>query len=539
MAVHIKTIILKDMFMKNIIVFLAIIFFVKADSLFAQTFNIKWGNPHSSFDYYEGSAETNEGNILQLQINIKASSIIANFAKFKIGATLSLITHDFEKITTKEYEADEANTSIISLSKLGKNIYLFYRVYDKEKKFTSFFADKIDQTTLRITEKVRLGSFQSFSENNQATIRFTESTNKTKISAFIISSTGTKHEYKSSVFIYDTDLKVLWTKEVNSNNSKYFNPLGFLVSNNGIVYLSSLLDSEEIKEKNKIKSKSYKYEVITLSEKDDKRTNVNVSGVYLDSHYLLLDKKEETLTLLGFYQNLDSKNRAGIWYSKIEIKDYAISNTVFSEFEKELITILDKDGFARDNKTNYGLDPLYQIVYIGERPNGSIDITSEYRLKNAGVTTFKSGGSYYTALYYYGTIINTNISKDGKIVNTRIPKAQGFETAPLVDNNLIGFFPILIGNDLHFLYNDCKPNFEQELSKKVDGINNFQKAILVDAKVDVNGVLTRKIALDINIEKFATAPLKFIKLNENTLSVTGFCTKTFDDRTRFGLIKIN
>jgi hypothetical protein len=517
------------------IVCITILLFNNCGYLAAQSIEVKWDEPKITYEYNAGAAETEEGNIILLKM-ISTSTIFNS--KNKAKASIILKNPELKIINKREYEAQDNNTSIISLSKIGRNIFLIYQVYDEKAKFTSFYADKFDQNSLRIIEKIKLGSFQSYSETNQATIKFTESNDKTKFSAFVINSTGTKNEYKSSVFTYDTELNILWTKQVNSNNSKYFNPSNFLVSNNGIVYLSSVFKFEEVKDNNKDKSGSYEFEVITLSEKEDKRANVNVTGVYIDFHHLLLDKKEETLTLLGFYQKLEGKNRTGIWYKKIGLKNSKTYNLVLQEFEKKLLSLVKIDEFANDEK-DAGLDPKYQIVYIGERPNGSIDITSEFRIGNSGKTIFSSDNSYSSTSFYYGTIINTNIGLDGKLINTRVPKAQSFETNNLGDGSFIGFYPLLIGNNLHFIYNDCKSNFEQDLSKKVASIGKYKDAILVDSKIDTNGILTRNIAREVDKESYTTSPLKFIKISEKTIFIEGKRTKRFDDRTRYGIININ
>jgi hypothetical protein len=139
-----------------------------------------------------------------------------------------------------------------------------------------------------------------------------------------------------------------------------------------------------------------------------------------------------------------------------------------------------------------------------------------------------------TYTYYYGDIVNTNISENGKAIFTRIPKNQIQVNSTL----FVGFYPIVYKDKLVFLYNDDKDNVDRDIAKKPDDVRNFKRSIFMATTVDAKGNLSRQQVYSHLEEDYITIPRKIRKITEFEYLVTSDLLKIFKKRMRFGVMKL-
>jgi hypothetical protein len=519
-------------------------------NLIAQSFNVNWGDKTRLNKSFDDAVKVDGGKQVVLRKEYSGGGMLS---KLKTKISFLLVDANTEVLTEREYEAEEKNTIYKGFEKYGNNIFFTYEVYDKESKLTTLYGEKIDPKTLKTLEKVTIGSFESDSKSDQAQIELQLSQDSSKVLLLVEAPERKKENRKFFISVLNTDLKKIWSKEVEfPYTQKLIYLIKSSISDEGKVYVSAkLYDKETSKEsvrENGRKVPAYVYKIFVYAQNaKEKEIILNMGENFVDQSILSFNKNSGIVTVGGTYRQKQKGKINGVFYASLDAKTDVISSPKLVPFDAEILTKIDKDGFASDSEKDPGLDKYYEIVHVAKRPNGSIDLICEYRYLRVTYVTQQRGGTglsigfnngYYEYYYQYGTIVNTNIDKNGKAIFTRVPKNQKFTIRNQKFDAFLSFFPMIYKENLVLLFNDDKDNVDRDLEKKPDDVMNFKQSVLAAATIDVKGNLSRQAVFSNDEEDYISLPSRFTKIDDNSILVISDLFKLFKKRTRYGIMKI-
>jgi hypothetical protein len=508
----------------------------------AQKFNVNWSDKQKlTFEYDDAVILDNGKNILlKKEVKGGAVQIFGIGGKQKIIYTLVLADKNMSVLKETEVEIEEKNSVLKGFEKFGNNVFFIYSSYDKSTKNTTITAQKINQETLGLSSVTTVAVFESDSKSDQAVTSFLRSSDSTKVVLFAEGPERKKENKKIFFTVLDNDLKKIWGKEAELPMlDKFCYIYDYDMSNDGKVYVAVKHYDKEVSrqsiKRNSRKVPSYVYKMFIYDSKTPapKEIAFNLGDNFVHGTKIAFNKSG-TITVAGLFKKKYSGNLTGAFYATIDPVTNAISNPKMVEFPIDFITLIDKDNFGSDKKSDPGLYDEFRIRNIHTRPDGSVDLVSEYYDLDI-VERQTSNGFWRTDYYYYyGDIVNTNISKDGKANFTRIPKNQ-----KSINFNLFsGFYSLVHNNNLVLLFNDDKDNVDRDLSKKPDDIAKFKNSVLVAATIDAKGELKREAIFSNDDDDYVTVPTSFIKTTNNSYIIVADLLKLFKRRTKYGVLTV-
>jgi hypothetical protein len=501
----------------------------------AQKFDVKWGEKAKLFkNDYSDAVEVSKGNSIVLHIVSKAGMFQSGKTKY----FLKLVDKEYEPITETEIEFEQSYVSDVHFEKFKNAIYLFYSGYNKSDKTTSSYAVKIDPVKATMGKTTTLGTFESDKMSDQADISIQVSNDSSKIMVFAEGPERKKENKKYFIGVFDNELNKIWKREVELPiQEKYIYIYDKDFTDDGNVYVAlkhydKEVTKQSVREEGK-KVPSYVYKLIKYNEKEDKEIKFDLSNNFIQGTKIIYNN-QGLLSIAGLYKKKHNGNITGVFYTTLNPKTNEISNKKMVDFDAEIIRLIDKDGFGSDKESDPGLDPEFRINFIINRDNGSVDLVCEYYQLIIYTTTTQRGGTQTTYRYQYGDILNTNISKDGKITFTRVPKNQKFSNY----NAFMGYYALPYKDKLVLIYNDDKDNVDRDLEKKPDDVMKFNKSALVAATIDSKGNLTREAIADNDDEDYVPGPRFMKKSSATKYLITADLLKIFKRKTRIGTIEI-
>jgi hypothetical protein len=521
--------------------FTLLVFMLIASTTYAQKFDVKWGdNAKMKFDFDDAVPLAN-GKFLILKIEYKQRAFgFGKRPELNYSASLVLVGADMATIDEKDLSVDENDASLRGFEKFGNNIYLMYSAYEKSSKTTSFYALKIDENTLTTKSKFMLGSFESDKKDDQATPTYQLSSDSSKVLLLVEGPWRKKENEKFYLGVFDTDLKKLWSKQIELPiEQRHMDIQDQDLTNDGRVFMAikhyeKEVSRESVREDGS-RVPSYVYKILVFSETSpkEKEMRLDVGGNFIHATKIVTNK-DGSLTLAGLYKRKHNGNLNGAFYARIEPGASELKNPKMVEFPTDMLELVDKDNYATTKDKDPGLYPNFRIRHIMSRSNGSVDLISEYYKVKIVRSTDSRGITKTTYHYYFGDIVNTNIDNQGKAVFTRVPKNQKGTDMTL----FLGYYPIIYNDKLIILYNDDEDNIERDLSKAPDDMVSFKKSVLAAAIIDSKGNLSRQTIYSHRGEDYVATPRFTNRMTDTRYLIGSDLMKTFKRRTRFGILDL-
>ena len=523
--------------MKNLLRFLFVLSLASStNTLQAQKFSLAWSdNTKLKYDF-DDAVQLDNGNFIVLK-STYGTGMLGKAKPARLS--LILVSKSMEEIKESPLEIDAERFIPMGFQKFGKNIFFLYQLYDKEVKQTSVNALRINEKSLGTDAQIALGSFESDNSRDQAEPSIKISEDSSKVLLFVAPPFRKKENEKFFLGVFDNNLKNLWKREVELDvNQKFVGVYDQDLTNDGKVYVAAKFYDKEVTRESvkedgeKVPSYTYKMLVYESAKSKIKDIVFNLDNNYVQGTKLTYNKRG-SITVAGLYKTKFSGRITGAFYAEIDPKTSTVSKPKLVPFTEEFLAQVDVDNFASVKGNNPGLYNGFRITHILNRDNGSVDLVSEYyRLVVSIVNDGRTMTTNYT--YYYGDIVNTNISENGKAIFTRIPKNQIQVNSTL----FVGFYPIVYKDKLVFLYNDDKDNVERDLAKKPDDVRNFKRSIFMATTVDAKGNLSRQQVYSHLEEDYITIPRTIRRITNSEYLVTSDLLKLFKRRIRFGVMQL-
>jgi len=504
----------------------------------AQTFDVSWGdNAKLKYDFDDAVPLAN-GNTLILKLETKNKvSFFGGNTVYK--PSLMLVDKDMETLKEVDIEVEEGKNAIYKgFEKYGKNIFFVYNAYDKSDKTTSVYALKVNENTLATSARITLGTYQSDNRGDQAESVYKLSSDSSKVLLFVEGPERRKENKKYYVGVFDTDLKKLWSRDIELPIlEKYIAIYDEDVTNDGKVFVAIKHYDKEVTRQtvreDGDKVPSYVYKLLVYSKESEKEKEIlfDLNKNFIEGTKLIYDKNG-TVTAAGLYKKKHNGNITGAFFANFDANSSEVKNPKMVEFPQDMIRLVDKDNFGSDKESDPGLYSNFKIRHIMARSNGSVDLISEYYRLVITTTTSPRGGTTTYYNYTYGDIVNTNIDKTGKASFTRIPKNQKYTNSSV----FLGYYPLVYKDKLVLLYNDDKDNVDRDLEKKPDDVMKFKRSVFVAATIDAKGDLTRQVIYSNDDENYITIPTNTTRITDTRYLITSDLIKLFKKRTRFGVM---
>ncbi len=508
----------------------------------AQKATITWGEMSKKETQFEQMINGSDGEIIKLSTEVKGGGGLFGIgANFKYLPILTKYDKRFNEIKSNNFPADEKGTRMNGFLRLKNLIYLMSNRYDKETKSTNYFAQPINVNTLN-TEGglVNFGSFEArsggiFSGVSESLVNFVQSKDSSKLLVFALTPYKKKENEKYYMAVYDNDMKKLWEKTIElPYEDKYVLMFDYFITNTGAVgILFKHYDQEVKKESVKVdgaRVPAYKTKLLIYDAKisNPKEIVFNVDNKFIENVDLTTDASDN-LTMFGTYKTKESGHLTGYFISSIDRQNNSTTLKKMEAFPQELNDLLDEDNQGLKKEKDPGPQIFFRLRESLQRDNGSLDYLLEYYRvvehtvnRNNGMGSIGGGtvsigstSSYTYRMYYYGDILDINISKTGKSTFVRIPKMQESKDFTMCS----GFVAQTYGNKLFLFYNDDKDNVTRDLTKKPETCTRFGKSSFVMTTIDEKGAFTRD-ELFSNKDLPVTTCIKYCsKLAKNKISL--------------------
>ncbi len=500
----------------------------------AQKFKFSWSEDERQLkNDFDVSIKTANGN----SILSKFVRELKTFSGAEYKPTLTLIGKNNEKIKETKINIDEKEVKYSGLKSFKGNIFLFYEAYSKAEKASSFYALKIDENNLTYQKITLFVNYETdfYSIFNRVFIETSSDTSKVVI--VMEGAEKKKENLKYCVGMFDNALNKIWIKNTEASyTSKFAFIKNCSADNNGNAFLTlKLYDKETSYYKNYeggARKANFTDETTLFTSSGQRILKIDLGANTIHCSSINFNKTNSTLLISGLYRTSnESKAVAGVFLGSINPQTNLVTNTKLYPFTKEIIDGITKDGFGSKEKSEIGIDKYFDYVFILTRPNGSIDLITSFQETDE----VPVGASGNTAMSYRsGSIISTNIDKDGKAIFTRIPKDQKIPKA----GSFTGHFAFIYKDDLVLIYSDDEDNVTNDLSKSPIKLRNYRKSVLAAAIVATNGNLNRQVIYNNDNEGYVAEPGSITQTSKNTFFLEALLWSLTKYRTRYGIMTV-
>ncbi|MDA8886570.1 hypothetical protein OAD66_07520 [Bacteroidia bacterium] len=396
---------------------------------------------------------------------------------------------------TREYKRGEYSSQ--EILELNNNLYSLN--YNRTKPAISLTAEGIDQGDLAVSGspetiynfKLTKGRKSSYGEYMSSV------SNEEQRIAYAIEHPG-KDESKSvmTVKVFDDNFDKQWSARITLPSTKKLTSIySMTVSDDGTVYL--LTEVKRGKKERERKERNYEFYLIVVSaEGIESKEKLKLKENYINDVKLNIAPNGDLMC--GGLYSINGYISSGTFYMTLDAEDYSIKEHSLKEFSMEFLTEgmsdrqTSKAKRKKDKGKDLGLTHVRFRDFIAKEDGGAV-LIGEYVYIYTTTTTNSNGGTTTTTHYRYNNIYVINVNADGEIEwAKKIPKYQystndgGFYS---------GFFLVVKGDKLHFIFNDHSENagLNDASEKIMSYTRKLKTSALMVASMDNDGNYTREI----------------------------------------------
>lgn len=474
----------------------------------AQKINVSWSEISKIETQFKTMVNGNQGEIIKLSYQYEGGGLFGK--KQTVTPILTKYDTRFKELASKSYTSSEEGSRVSGIIKAKDYIYLMTNKYDKEAKSTSYFAQAININTLNTEGSIKnFGSFSAsggglFSSVEESSVRFLQSQDSSKILVFALTPYNKRENEKYYIGVYDSKLNKLWDRTVELPYlDKFVELYDYFVTNEGNVGVIFKHYDQEVKKESTRKDgervPAYTTKLILYT---DAKTQTPEMAFDVNKKFIhaitLTNEGSSNFSMFGLYKTKETGKITGYFTCTIDTKSSQIGVKKMEDFPTDLVEQLDKDDQGSKKEKDPGFAPYFRLEKVLVRDNGSHDYIIQYYKKVIRESTSSSSSGFSGVSitrtrtyidYYYGNIIDINISTAGKATFTRIPKFQASTDFNAASN----FLATTLNNKLFVFFNDDKDNVDREMTRKPDACTRFGNSVLVMATVDEKGQFAREI----------------------------------------------
>jgi len=407
----------------------------------------------------------------------------------------------------------------------GNKLFLFKSSLDKDAKKNILYIQQLNKKTLRPeggTMPISEIAYQD--KSNSGLFKIYQSKAKSKLVILNILPSGDNKNTKLSAVMCDSNMKVLWKKNITLENPKALILEKLMCDDEGNIYI---LCKEEYK--NMIKGESnFSYKMITYQTKEEEKTEFEISlkKKYISDISFFIDNKGH-LSVGGFYTTNEnfilSYDNAidGIFYMSIDpvTKKVILSNEVEISTTTAAQDLNKRSLFSKASVINKGFGRYEMDIrnFVQKKDGGIILISEEvfFEKKNAyNASTGKVGIEYE---YDFDDIYCISITPEGKIrCDQKISKKQHTN-----HERNSSFTSLSNDKKIYFIFNDRRENLapkKEGVSKNTYGGLSEKNSIVSLTSLDhENGSPVREVLINLSEMELNLIPRSCMQINENQI----------------------
>lgn len=205
--------------------------------------------------------------------------------------------------------------------------------------------------------------------------------------------------------------------------------------------------------------------------------------------YVAVDKENAKLLICGAYKNGDYLG--GVYFLSLNTNNLAMSTVSKTSFPKDLVDILDEEGWGSKKEKKFGLsDGLVLEAKILD--NGVMNLIGEFRGGKSSSNP-ESKASFSLA----GSILNARFNGNTAVFS-RIPKMRVSAGSTFGDSyRVVGY-----KNSLIVFYNDHLSNLKLDISKPPLRSDKYKNSVMAAAIIDSIGSVKRGMVIDKSDEDY-------------------------------------
>lgn len=414
---------------------------------------------------------------------------------------------------------------------IGKELYMFYSIWDKPNETEQLFFRKIDvenctlsanATKVLSSKKIRQVVYAIDKDGIGVKYSFSHSFDKSKLLIQYRLKSEIKNDAKSydiiGLFVFDTEMKQLAGDEFKMPyTEKQMDNLDYSVDSKGNIYLLAAVRQGE-----KDKTKDIELLKIKLGAKDIEKNRINLSDSKKTKNNgkkkfaiggNLFETADGSMLCGGLYRVDGSYDIDGMYlFNSKDMSEsigyYEIPVSVMNQYASPRQQKRNEKAEAKDKADVMGL--VLRDVVINS--DGSTLINAEQFYTVTTTTTNSNGTTTTRTTYYYNFILATKINADGSVAwMKKIPK---FQTKTVSSSSGIGigftlsfgmvdykggmsFKHVKVGKLNYYIFLDNVKNEKLTTNmppaRHVDGAGGFLTAYVID---DTTGEMSRTTILD-------------------------------------------
>lgn len=303
-------------------VFLFVLLFAVCPSLFAQQYQINWGDAlkmrKGTTDMDIVAADNTGVYFSEGSLRMKSYFVIG--ASYGTSYKLIKFDRNFDEVYEKEYKRELKGLEFHSFQVLGQDIFLFATDYVKKEKAFKVYAAKVDKSSGDLTGNLQeIGSYVLENKRDDYDLSVKSALNGQYF--LLVTDISASNRNNLDVVLLDKNLKIKQQTAIDllyPRNTYNLEDVKY-TSNNKIVILGKEFDEVPVGRRKRIKLVFKKYALTVYNVKGNKERDVLVeSGDKFAIGGQLMELKNGELLLAGFYSNTARKDELnGFFLSKL------------------------------------------------------------------------------------------------------------------------------------------------------------------------------------------------------------------------------
>ena len=503
---------------------------IHSGALHAQKVNIKWGPKQKKLKrsaLISDIIESNEKGVYAVMEINPADGLYRTLSLTgPKPPMIQLHDHNLKLIKEAPIQNRIGNEYMhykFARSRNGK-IYVFSNLPNRQAKSNFLFMETFDMETLKsLGQPKKIAESNMKNRGNYGAFSLAESRDKSKFMLYDSDIYDRGENEKFTVRVYNDDMQLLWNKKITiPYEDKLFEIENYRVDNFGNAYILGIEYKDKLRTRRRGKP-NYQYKILSYKNggEDFKEYTVELDDKFItDLNFRIADN--EDIICAGFYSDKGTLSIKGTYFLSVDAKSGKIKKNGIKQFDTEFLS-----GFMSEVKAKKGNKELYRFSIdqiILRSDGGALLIAEQFYIREVSRYNQATGFYDYTYYYYYNDIIVINIKPDMSIEwATKIPKRQ-------VTTNDGGHFSsyayAIQGGQIHLIYNDNVKNVTKNNPSKTFAFNG-KRSVVVQATINKDGELSRKLVSSNKAEKILTRPKSCEQIADDEMIIYGELRKYY------------
>jgi len=446
---------------------------------------------------------TQNGFIYSFWTEGRGSKEVVKIAKF--NENLDLIKELF-------LYANEVGETFIETKKIGETNYLLFSTNSSDYRQISYYAKKIDLTTLKINpERLKLSTENKFQNTKDTKLKSILTPNGIVVYSFY-KKTSLSNSYQLSVACYDSDLTTKWVKIVPLPSSED------LIVREGV-----FTQNEEVVLLIESTSKNTERSLILVSDKRESKLTHKIEeekdSPYKDMKLTMLDNGN--IALVGIYDgNEYNSNRKGTFFNSYNPSDLSVNFKTNTQIPISLLLhdeseIIQKKTYKKaEKKQELGIDKYFVITHLLKAKDGGAILIAEHQRIDGNSVKYANNKRTRGDEFAFLDILIIAMNKDGDVIwEKKIPKSQKNSGSEW----LISFNVVQSTSGLYFVFNDHIENHMADNDRTQNMTRNKKEFALSVYYINESGYMSRDVLATYSTYTGFLVASFSNQLNENSL----------------------